>query len=35
MEVSGSFLSNTIPPKEAVKIFDNSIVDYIHVDIMW
>lgn len=34
MEVSGSFLSNTIPPKEAVKIFDNSIVDYIHVDIM-
>ena len=34
MEVSGSFLSNTIPPKEAVKIFDNSVVDYIHVDIM-
>ena len=34
MEVSGSFLSNTIPPKEAVKILDNSIVYYIHVDIM-
>ena len=24
MEVSGSFLSNTIPPKEAVKIFEKS-----------
>ena len=34
MKVSGSFLSDTIKPKEAIAILDQSNVDYIHVDVM-
>lgn len=34
MLVSGSFLSNSISPKDAITIFDKSNIDYIHVDIM-
>lgn len=34
MIVSGSILSSKISPKEAIKIFDKTSIDYIHIDIM-
>lgn len=34
MLVSGSFLSDSIKPKDAINILDSGGVDYIHVDIM-
>lgn len=34
MKISGSILSNTISPKDAIKIFNKTSIDYIHIDIM-
>lgn len=34
MKVSGSILSSTISAKEAIKIYNNTSLDYIHLDIM-
>lgn len=34
MLVSGSFLSDTIKPKDAISLFDKTSLDYLHVDIM-
>ena len=34
MIVSGSILSNTISPKNAINVFDKTSIDYIHIDIM-
>lgn len=34
MLVSGSFLSDTIKPKDAISLFDKTSLDYLHVDVM-
>lgn len=34
MKISGSILSSTISPKDAIKLYDKTSIDYIHIDVM-